>query len=73
MKSIGRILAVLALHRDLPLYLGWQRAGLWQAAASVPAAERREGAASPVLRRLLLPSPTTSSSSAGRPARRTRS
>lgn len=36
-------LATLALHRDLPAYLGQQRAGLWQAGKNLPAAERRVG------------------------------
>lgn len=36
-------LGVLALHRDLPLYLERQRAGLWRPAANVPAARRRVG------------------------------
>jgi glyoxylate/hydroxypyruvate reductase A len=36
-------LGVLALHRDLPLYLDNQRARRWQPAANRPAAERRVG------------------------------
>ncbi len=36
-------LATLALHRDLPAYIGQQRAGLWQAARNLPAGERRIG------------------------------
>lgn len=36
-------LGALALHRDLPLYLDRQRAGLWQAALNLPAARRRIG------------------------------
>ncbi|MFV3402979.1 2-hydroxyacid dehydrogenase [Pseudomonas sp. NY15463] len=36
-------LAVLALHRDLPLYLDQQRQGLWQVQQNVPAAQRRVG------------------------------
>jgi glyoxylate/hydroxypyruvate reductase len=36
-------LGVLALHRDLPLYLDNQRAGRWQAAANRPAGERGVG------------------------------
>ncbi|HEX9856758.1 MAG TPA: glyoxylate/hydroxypyruvate reductase A [Paracoccaceae bacterium] len=36
-------LATLALHRDLPAYLGQQRAALWQAGKNLPAAERRVG------------------------------
>ena len=36
-------LGVLALHRDLPLYLDNQRARRWQAAANRPAAKRRVG------------------------------
>lgn len=36
-------LAVMALHRDLPLYLGQQRDGIWKAARNMPAAERRVG------------------------------
>ncbi len=36
-------LAVMAMHRDLPLYLDQQRQGLWKLAKNVPAAERRVG------------------------------
>ena len=36
-------LATLALHRDLPAYLGQQRAGLWQAGRNMPATDRRVG------------------------------
>jgi glyoxylate/hydroxypyruvate reductase A len=36
-------LATLALHRDLPAYLGQQRAGLWKAGRNLPAADRRVG------------------------------
>ncbi|MDZ4312107.1 MAG: glyoxylate/hydroxypyruvate reductase A [Cypionkella sp.] len=36
-------LATLALHRDLPAYLGQQRAGVWKAGRNLPAAERRVG------------------------------
>lgn len=36
-------LATLALHRDLPLYLGQQKAGHWQASHNSPAASRRVG------------------------------
>lgn len=36
-------LATLALHRDLPMYLGRQRQGLWQTSANRPAALRRVG------------------------------
>lgn len=36
-------LGVLALHRDLPLYLDRQRAARWQAETNVPAARRRVG------------------------------
>lgn len=36
-------LATLALHRDLPAYLGQQRAGLWQVGRNLPVEERRVG------------------------------
>lgn len=36
-------LAVMALHRDLPAYLGQQREGVWKAGRNVPAADRRVG------------------------------
>lgn len=36
-------LATLALHRDLPAYLGQQRAGLWQTGRNMPAEDRRVG------------------------------
>lgn len=36
-------LATLALHRNLPLYLGQQKAGNWQAHQNLPAAKRRIG------------------------------
>ncbi len=36
-------LAVLALHRDLPIYLAQARAGLWKAGRNRPARQRRIG------------------------------
>ena len=36
-------LATLALHRDLPAYLGQQRAGRWKAGRNMPAEDRRVG------------------------------
>lgn len=36
-------LATLALHRDLPDYLGQQRAGFWKAGRNMPAEDRRVG------------------------------
>jgi glyoxylate/hydroxypyruvate reductase len=36
-------LATLVLHRDLPAYLGQQRAGLWKAGRNMPAEDRRVG------------------------------
>ena len=36
-------LATMALHRDLPAYLGQQREGLWKAGRNKPAEDRRVG------------------------------
>ena len=37
------VMAVLALHRDLPAYLAQQAQGAWRARATLPAARRRVG------------------------------
>ena len=37
------VMAVLALHRDLPAYLAQQSQGAWRARATLPAARRRVG------------------------------
>lgn len=37
------VLATLALHRNLPRYLGQQKVGCWQAGQNLPAAKRRVG------------------------------